>query len=164
MWKGRVSNRWRAQSISAPVDAMHPLNNTSWAWQAWGGPGGGGRLTQDWPRSLMGEVSQATWGTQRTTEDGRSLAKEACGFRSQRQKGRGRVEDSQHGRRGSRAKDLSAQDPKSHMPSREHPPPRAASTQGPLSQPPIPCLGGWELGAPREEGMSLRALSCLHRL
>lgn len=44
---------------------------------------------QDWPSSLTGEVSQRELvGTQRPVEDGRRMAKEACGFRSQRQKER----------------------------------------------------------------------------
>ena len=44
---------------------------------------------QDWPSSLMGEVSQKELvGTQRRMEDGRRMAEEACGFRSQRQKER----------------------------------------------------------------------------
>lgn len=40
-------------------------------------------------------------------KDERRLVEQACGFRSQRQKERGHVEDSQHGRWGSRANDLS---------------------------------------------------------
>lgn len=82
----------------------------------------------------------------------RSLAKEASGCRSQRQKERGRVEDSQRGRWGSRANDLSGTEPQgSHGPAENAlPHQRQPSTQGPLSQPPDP-LPGW-LGAESTPG------------
>lgn len=82
--------------------------------------------------------------------------KEACEFRNQRQKERGHAEDSQRGQRAPgpmtsqhRIPSSTAQEKKNTLPHQEQP-----LTQGPLSQPPDPSQGDWELGAPRELGMS----------
>lgn len=156
---------------SASIDP-HLLSKTPQAWLTWGCQGEGYRR-QDWLSSTDGFGFPHTelWslrGPRRERGQERRLAKKAFGFRSQRQKERGCVEDSQRGRWGSKANDISgtgSQVP--HSPAENVLPHREqTSTQGPLSQPPDPCrtpgvAGSWE--NPGERNVPAEHF-CLHGL
>lgn len=133
MWKSAVSDCRSVRSISAP--RRHRIFD-----KRSGLAGGGARREEgaprvDWPSSLTLGFPQTELEGFRPVEKGagREAGKGGLGLRSQRQKERGRAEDSPRGRPTPGQMTSQARDPKAPVAGRERPPPpRAPPTQGPL--------------------------------
>lgn len=127
-----------------------------------GGPEGRKGLMQDWPSGLgvgfpLIELVRTKGPVKRQGKDRRRLWIQEPGTG----KKRGHVENSQRGRWSTKANDLSSTGSQVPQDPGRTPAPAKDSHQHRGLCPSLltPCLGGWGLGAPRKEGMSLLSIS-----